>query len=615
MSWGFVYLGIWLFVAVECAFRIFSRLLILFFVIMNRPTLPFLYFAFSAPLAGALMAQAPLIRAVSPVSASVGQYEKFETTLDLSASYSNPYDYSDVWVKATFTGPDGQVRTVDGFFVQEYELTDAQTGSIAPKGAGVFKIRFAPTRPGSWSYTVSCATAAGTATFPAQTFQCTPPADGHNKGFVRAGQSNYLHFDNGAPYVPIGKNLCWQQNNPYVNYRDWLGKMRDHGANFFRLWQCHWGLGLEWRNNGYQGLLRYRQDNAFYLDWLLDFAAANGLYAQVCLQHHGQVSTKVNPNWGENPYNAANGGPCAATLDFFGHAEARKMTKNRLRYLLARWGYARSIMAWELFNEVDWTDDYAANKNAVADWHADMAAFLKQNDPNKRLVTTSFAEESHDPAVWNAPDIDYTQTHFYVKSSNPERTLAAGTARYLGQYDKPTLNGEFSIDGLGPVVGSADPDGIHLHNGLWASLFGGGMGSAMTWWWDNYFDPKNLYYHYAPLAAVSQKIPLHTGRFVPATSKVSGAPSELSLIPAQGWGAASDTAVVIGPDGRILPAGAALGQYLYGSTWNTEYRRPPVFYVEYPVSGTFSVKTSSMTGTKPKIAVWIDGVKKLEQDA
>ena len=60
---------------------------------------------------------------------------------------------------------------------------------------------------------------------------------------------------------------------------------------------------------------------------------------------------------------------------------------------IARYGYNRGIVAWELFNEVDWTDDYDQHQTKVADWLEEMAASIKEIDPYGHLVTTSFARE------------------------------------------------------------------------------------------------------------------------------------------------------------------------------------------------------------------------------
>jgi len=572
---------------------------------------------FLAVLPAFLNAQAPVISAVTPLSQTVKQYAKFEAAITLTASYTNPYDYDNIRVQALVTRPDGQQETIDGFFIQDYQITNTQTGAISVLGAGGFKIRYAPTQTGVYQYVVSCTTNAGTGSFPAQTFTCVTPDPIAAKGFVRADQTNYLHFDNGEQYIPVGENMAWQQSNIYQDYQNWLEKLSSNGGNFIRLWLCHWGIGLEWKANtsGYQGLRKYQQSNAFYLDWLLDKCADKGVYVMLCLNHHGQVSSQVNPNWSDSPYNTANGGPCANTWDFFTNATAKATLKNRLRYTVARWGYQRSIMAWELFNEVDWTDQFDQRKADVSAWHLEMSAYLKQKDPRQHLVTTSYGQDFNDPQTWNQPDIDFTQTHFYVDVPNLERVLAGGNTNYLNDFGKPTLNGEFGLGGSPSGLNTLDPNGIHVHNALWGGLFSGGIGAGMQWWWDTYVNQQNLYTHFAGVSAVAAQLPLQSANFQPTSAFATGAPTDLSLTPSLGWGGLADTDIAITEGGTISPAGAKLGQYLYGSQWNTEYRRPPVFTVKYPASAQFSVRTGSSTGQAPKIAIWVDGVQVLNQGA
>lgn len=564
-----------------------------------------------------LTAQAPVIHTATPLATTVEQYGKFEVQLDLTATYTNPYDYDDIRVFATFLSPDNQAIIVDGFFIQDFQFSNLQTGALSPTNTGVFKIRFSPIQIGTWRYTISCTAAAGTGIFVEQILQCVPTDNSSNKGFIRVSESNYLKFDNQSQYIPIGENLAWQVSNPYLDYKKWLDKLSANQGNFFRIWQAYWGLGIEWKNNtnGFSGLRRYKQSNAFYLDWLFDYCAEKGVYVMFCLHHHGQVSSKVNPNWNENPYNAANGGPAQNTWDFFTNLTAKNHVKNRLRYIMARWGYSRNIMSWELFNEVDWTDQFAQRKTDVANWHVEMAAFLKENDPCKHLVTTSFAQEQNDPAVWHQPDIDFTQTHFYSNISNLERPLSKLAKKYMSTFQKPTLVAEFGLGHSADELSTLDPTGIYIHNALWASLFSGAMGTAMTWWWDNYIEPQNLYHHFLSVSKIIAQIAFKADRFKPTSAIVKGAPSNLQLFPSLGWGALADVNFNIDNQGVVIPENARLSSYLYGNQSNVTFRRPPVFNVHYPAKGKFVIKTADRTSSRPKIAIWLDGVKKLEKNA
>ncbi len=569
-----------------------------------------------ALLSFSVMAQAPVFNAVTPNTVSPAMFDKFELNINLAAAYTNPYDYNDIDVSCIFFAPGGRKDTVDGFFMQDYILNPDD--SLTTSGAGTFKVRYEPNETGNWSYILSCKNSAGTTVQPSQNFQCVASSEA---GFIRKNTTNYLNFDNGLQYIPIGENVGWQNggtNNVIKDYTNWVGNLAANDANFIRVWMSSWAFALEWKNgtNGFSGLEKYKQSSAYYLDWLLGYCNQNNVYMMLCLNNHGQVSTNVNPEWTDNPYNAANGGPATNTWDFFTDATAKATLKNRLRYIVARYGYSQNIQSWELFNEVDWTDQYDTRKSDVKDWHDEMSTYIKSKDVYKHLVTTSFAHDYNDPATWVLPNIDFTQTHFYINSPNIESVLSATTQTYLANYQKPTLNGEFGLGPSGPTLSANDPNGIHIHNAIWGSTFSGAMGSAMSWWWDDYIGPQNLYYHYKPLAAVASLIRLKDDNYKKVSATVTGGgASDVIITPGANFGAATSSSFTIDVNGNMSPGPDQLGQYLFGSVYNTQYHNPPSFSVTYPVNGQFTVTTGSSIGTSPQINIYVDGVAKLNQSA
>lgn len=560
------------------------------------------------------MSQAqPNILSVSFDSNTVEQHGRFQAEIELEAAFDNPYDYDEVRVFCQFIGPNNEQVEVDGFYLEDFSL-DAN-GALSPLTSG-FALRFSPSSIGIWSCQFSVTDSQGTTTLPSDSFEVVASTHSQARGFVQKGATNYLQLDSGEQYIPIGENICWHNDNPYQDYKTWLDSLSNNGGNFFRLWHAHWGLGIEWKDNweGYQGLLQYQQEHCRYQDWLFEYCRDKGIYVMLCLQHHGPVSTQVNPNWDDNPYNAANGGPCQTTAEFFSNEEAIRITKNRFRYILARWGYSQSIMAWELFNEVEWTDDYDAIQQDVLLWHAEMAAFIKATDPYQHLVTTSFAKEENDPLIWGITDIDFTQTHHYLGAANLERVLAEGIHRYLEDYGKPTLTGEFG-NGLSNNLEVADPDGIHIHNGIWGSLMAGGLGTAMSWWWDIYLHPQDLYYHFSPIRRVVDRIPFVEKNMAPASLSISGNAGDLALTPTGDWAVIGIDSVEISAEGTISPTNPDLAIYLYGSQVNTDFRSPPVFTVDFPTAGEFTVRTASTKSTGARIAIWVDGSQVLNESA
>ena len=151
-----------------------------------------------------------------------------------------------------------------------------------------------------------------------------------------------------------------------------------------------WSNAIEWTagkgSGDFQGLGRYAQDNAYRIDKVLEDAEAHGVKVQLTFGsylEHTEGGTWNEGSWSENPYNTVNGGPCGDGGAFFTDATARRWYKNRLAYIVARWGQSPSIFSWELWNEVV----------APADWVREMARHLRAEDVKRHLVSTTFGDE------------------------------------------------------------------------------------------------------------------------------------------------------------------------------------------------------------------------------
>ena len=125
---------------------------------------------------------------------------------------------------------------------------------------------------------------------------------------------------------------------------------------------------LEWNRqwDGYNGLGRYNQANAARIDRILELAHHNNIYLQLELANHGMTSEHVDEQWNPDskrgtlgsPYNSVNGGPVDHAADFYADSEAWKYHQRRLRYTVARWGWALHIMSWVLSSEMEFTGAY-----------------------------------------------------------------------------------------------------------------------------------------------------------------------------------------------------------------------------------------------------------------
>ena len=249
------------------------------------------------------------------------------------------------------------------------------------------------------------------------------------------------------------------------------------------------------------GLGRYYQKTAERLDEILNICKEKGLYVMLTHDYHGIFKPKLdswgsNDEWRRNPYNAVNGGPCKTPQEFFTNPEAKRIYQNRLRYMVARWGYSPNLAVWEFWNEIDnvMTGQEVPAQDIV-NWHQEMADYLKQIDPYHHIVSTSVTYRKI-PGLWEIKNLDITQHHNYGPTENMRESIL----EYTGTFNKPDVVGEFSLGWKGP--GKDFPVELYegeFHRGLWRGLFSPTPIIPMTWWWQWHFE-QNHYYHFKPVA-------------------------------------------------------------------------------------------------------------------
>jgi hypothetical protein len=351
----------------------------------------------------------------------------------------------------------------------------------------------------------------------------------------------------------MGINLGWYGKLGTQDFFNWFKHLNAVSANHARLWMAPWSFSLHTTS---MDDFDSRQNIAIRLDKVFDKAEEYGIYLQLVLLNHGQFSAVTNPYWGSNPYNSANGGILDFPIQFFTNMEARRIYKNELRFIIARYGYSEHLMAWELFNEVDWIDGY--NAWIVSRWHKDIGEFIKGIDPYKHLVTTSYKTVGHTDAYSYAV-FDFVSVHTYDYHNTPFYTkLINETTNLRNKYLKPVLHGEIGIEwrsGNGTYL--LDHTGITLRQGAWGGLMGGGAGAASHWWWDSWVEKYNLWYNLQGAAKYAQMMNL--------SGKTA---MELRLDP---------NLVISDSKAKLLGyrTDDALYGYLYHADWNHYKASPP----------------------------------------
>lgn len=172
-----------------------------------------------------------------------------------------------------------------------------------------------------------------------------------NHGFVRISKNlsskgqidtpKYFQFDDEKTLFLIGHNVTTYQNN----LEDVFSKMHTNRENYTRFWMYSRALGLEWG----QPVGNYRLEEAWHTDRMLELAKKYGIYLMLCFDTHQDFREK----WKYNPYCVSQGGSCKEPMDFFTNESAKRLYKNRLRYIIACWGYHTHVLAWEFVNEIE----------------------------------------------------------------------------------------------------------------------------------------------------------------------------------------------------------------------------------------------------------------------
>ncbi|MBO3272298.1 DUF5060 domain-containing protein [Hymenobacter defluvii] len=437
---------------------------------------------------------------------TIQQYEKTEWDIVLSQQFQNPYRQQEVTLDLVLTSPSGMPVVVPCYFEQNTGAASAWKARFAPREAGPYTGLFRLTRKDK------------TEEKPVDRFTVVAST---KPGFLHANDLYTFRFDNGDLFRGVGENVGWEARsfeNQKWTYDYLLPTLAKNGANFFRTWMCYWNLPLEWQK--VSATKRYTNTTDYFnpgaikrMDELVHLTDSLGLYFMLTFDWHGHLMEKGG--WRNSPYNQLNGGPARTPTEFFTLPAARDKYKDKLRYVVARWGYSTNIGAWEFFNEIDnavftQQDSLLIPHDAVALWHGEMSRYLKDIDPYQHLVTTSISHR--DILGMNSiAYIDFNQKHIYKHTEK----IPAIYPSYIQTYGKPYVVGEF-----GYRWEDADPtykEGFNYDykRGLWYGLFSPTPILPMTWWWELFDDQQMTPYFRAVRTISDQMLAAGHGEFEP----------------------------------------------------------------------------------------------------
>lgn len=486
-------------------------------------------------------------------------------------TYDNPYDPSVIDVYAEMTDPEGHVYRVNGFYYEDYKFTNAnriEKYQPNPSNNG-WRVRFTPQQTGKWTFAIHAKDRKGETVLHSidkikPSFNCIPVNQA--KGFISRANSQYLKQEvvqNGQrthhSFYPVGPNVAWYSCASYFDYTTPMG-IYDYkrycdslkgNANYMRVWLTRYQYlslyGPEFTQvvNGKRVVYfdnTLNQKDAAEFDHILQTAATYDISVMPCIftfgdWNQGSKAIEEQPSdWRNNPFNSF----LKHSPDFFTNKRAKAIAKNLLRYIVARWGYATNIVAWELWNEVNnMAHNNLSDKQFQTDvlkWHEEMASYLRSQDPYHHLVTTSMGGvtdmETLDGTIFR--NLDISQMHNYQnihKAASKEQfshILYQLAKKKREQYPStPAFTGEFGFGQTSSDKKYADHDplGIDLHNSSWSSLFSGTMGPASFWFWD-VLKNCGLFARTRPMLNFTKTLPILSGTF---TGKHTGTVSKNTL--------------------------------------------------------------------------------------
>ena len=478
-------------------------------------------------------------------------------------------------------------RNKDHYSDEEYRSIGSYTERPTPHP---FRVRFTPPRKGKWSVTVKMRVQEGEEwVIGKESFQVIKSS---NNSYMGISQNKRYLSLGGRTFYPVGLNLPWPETDSlsdpqlynnlcytdastgkyfvsnegystfYVaprvqeKYREKLRGLSAQGMNYVRMILYPTASEIEWEECGnYTKRLPLAQE----MDRTIELAEELGFYIHLDLQIHYSFQVSQHAYYRSWAWDWEHNGVgfCYKQLmgtddpvDFFTNEEAKKYYKQRLRYILSRWGYSTHIAVLELFSEIsnvgtpeaDNSVFYKEGENwrAYSDWQKEMAAYIRsQYNGSNHLLTASFAgpKQVNDDIFVDA-NMDIMTSNIY--DFGPQ-DFASFYARFVSRHflndDRNTFPNTESYthhiyeDGrdtlirkpmffseTDPLMLARDSSGIEIRRSMWQAVFSGLAGSLS---WETRLNPK-IFYVFNELGAFVNRFDLGNTDWYPAASERTG---------------------------------------------------------------------------------------------
>ena len=347
------------------------------------------------------------------------------------------------------------------------------------------------------------------------------PADGCRSAGLSVSRRNPRYFEvGGKSFIPIGINLCYcRDRDPKQGYLEWLDKFAANGGNYIRLWcgNAYWDVMPKFGEIDPKVVGR--------LKWMADECQKRGIKIKLCLEQFRGFDESQPGVFRKEIY-----APYAKTMtEWFKSDVCQRAFRKKINAMADAVGAHCAVAVVEIWNEImaDWS-------RIQTDWQTKTLAYMRYKFPGKLVVCNlgSFSDESSPIAydkICARGDNDFLQAHRYYDPGadmavcyGPVDVLCADAIRELRDrsMQKPAILAEVGAvkpnhTGLSELY-ARDPEGVLMHDMVFAPFFAGSAGCGQMWHWDSrYVDGKNLWFHYARFARAIEGLDPLSENFVP----------------------------------------------------------------------------------------------------
>ena len=357
----------------------------------------------------------------------------------------NPFLEWEIKIVAEFFYDGILQKQIDGFYYKEYERdlsnlnvykrTWNNTGeSYGLNGKSYnFRIRTALDKLGKWTCRIKAILPNNEFSFNEFDLLVTPSI---NPGFLKVGKNKRYFTLNDQSFYFVGQNVNWPtktgycvnrngtvQNlcqpfvdgdancgndfyppDSYLNFYKKLDTLSEH-VNFIRTMMVPWSWDFEFEKVGNYSS---RLNIAWEMDRFFDLCKEKGIYVNFDLSWGAEFA---NPtayggaewDWYDHPddqiasknekfYNYKIKFGLETISDFRTNAEVKKYYAQKLRYFVARYGYATNLSIIEVVNEMNGKEyETLEGRQSARGWHDFVCSYIKDTLHADQLTAVNYA--------------------------------------------------------------------------------------------------------------------------------------------------------------------------------------------------------------------------------